>query len=339
MKRTSWYPLAGLLVLVLAGLAFWRTQRTPADAPLPAPAGAPDATAIRVRPPMPTPTPRDATPDAPRLPAGEPMPLPDEVAALLARAESGDAKAACQLGIRLSRCGWADSYSDRLLEHFREAAAQATGKDADAQRRDSEAALAVGLALRRECDPLPASLRGRAFALTRQAALAGEPDAIVAYLRGDPLSAPARSMFGYLRATEFDTWRNDVAPMLAALEDAGRPEAALLRLQAARGVLPLAMALPTDPVGDEANRQLTARLFGEHDELRDPSPRPTLTPAQRDAAARQAAQLHEERYGGRRLALDPYAGGLHDLLSDLRRTVGEGKPAPVACADGGEVRP
>lgn len=333
MKRTSWYPLAGLLAVVFAGLAFWRSDRAPVAAPAPAAAAAPTQVAAPSTrgASIPGPGARDAREDA--------MPLPDGIALLLARAESGDARAACQLGLRLARCRWAGFYSDEMLESLRASAAQATGQDADAQRRESEALLAVGLALRRDCDPLPASLRERAFALTRQAALAGEPEAVVAYLRSDALSAPAMSMFGYLRTPAFDAWRNDVAPMLAALEDAGRPEAALLRLQAARGVVPLAMALPPDPVGDEAHRLLAARLFGEHDELRDESPRPSLTPAQREAAARLAARLHDERYGGRRLALDDYDGALHDASSDLRRRIGEGKAAPVPCADGAGSSP
>lgn len=332
MKRISWYPLAGLLVLVLAGLAFWQANRPPTGAPTPTPAIVPAATANREG--APAPAPREPTPAAPRVTDGEPMPLPDGIATLLSRADAGDAKAACQLGVRLSRCRWADFYSDEMLAHLQASIGKARrGNDAEGLR-DSEAALAMGQAVRRECDPLPASLRERAFALTRQAALAGEPEAIVAYLRGDVLNSRATSMFGYLRSPEFDAWRRDAGPMLAALEDAGRPESVLLRLQAARGVPPLSMVVPPDPVADEANRLLAVRLFGEHEALRDTSPRPRLTPAQRETAARLAAQWHDERFGGRRHALAAYDGALFETLSELRRSVGEGKPAPVPCDDG-----
>jgi len=258
MKKSSWYPLAGLLALFIAGLAFWHTHRTPTGAPTPA--SVPAATAIREGPPAPAP--RIATPATPLVTDGEPMPLPDGIATLLSRAGAGDAKAACQLGVRLSRCRWADFYSDEMLEGLQSNASEARRRNDAEGLRDSEATLAMGQAIRRECDPLPASLRERAFTLTRQAALAGEPDAIVAYVRGDVLSAPAMSMFGYLRSPGFDIWRRDVGPMLAALDDAGRPEAVLLRLQAARGVAPLSMVVPPDPVADEANRLLAARLFG-----------------------------------------------------------------------------
>ena len=337
MKRISWYPLAGLLVLVLAGLAFWQAHRPPTGAPPPTPAIVAAATANRGV--APAPAPRKATPAAPRVADGEPMPLPDGIATLLSRADAGDAKAACQLGVRLSRCRWADFYSDEMLAQLRASISKARRRNDAEGLRDSEAALAVGQAIRRECDPLPASLRERAFALTRQAALAGEPEAIVAYLRGDVLNASAISAFEFLGSPEFDAWRRDAGPMLAALEDTGRPEAVLLRLQAVRGVPPLSMVVPPDPVADEANRLLAVRLFGEHEALRDTSPRPRLTPAQRETAARLAAQWHDERHGGRRHALAPYDGALYDTLSELRRSVGEGKAAPVPCDDGTGASP
>lgn len=324
MRPSLRVALLALCVALLA-MATWRWVRTDGK-----PAAA--ATAKINEPAAATPTgPEDiARPLPPELPraviADTGATLPPGIAALVARAESGDARAACTLGTRLAACAYGSFYTDERLEGLRreEAAADAAG---ERDRADLVARILLrGTTIRGLCDALPASLRGRGFDFLRQAALAGEPEAIVRYANGEALTPQAMQPYAFLRTPRFDTWRAEAPALVKALQQSGRPEAVLVMLIANDSAGHLSLITPPDPVQDAAYRLLARRLFGEPESLHRFKVPSGLTPEQQHEAEQRAEAWHREQFSGKQFKLEEHVAA---LLSPVATELPQEWPEPA----------
>lgn len=330
--RTSFRVALLVLCVALVAAIAWRSLE--ADT-------APTEVAVATTPQAP-PT-RDIADIARPLPAEAPIapapeanrPLAPELAALLARAEAGDSRAACTLGTRLAACAYADFYTDERLDGLRqeEAKADASG---DHNRADELARILLrGTEIRSLCDPAPASLLDRGFDFMRQAALAGESEAIVRYANGEALARRAMQPYAFLRTPRFDTWRSEALALVEALQQSGRPEAVLVMLIANDGGSHLSFITPIDPVQDAAYRLLAHHLFGEHEALRRFKAPAGLTPEQQHEAAQRAEAWHREQFSGKRFRLEEHVAALRSPIA-TEFPVGWPEPAnsSPACFDG-----
>lgn len=327
MRPSLRVALLALCVALLA-MATWRWVRTDgkpaaaAMAGLDEPAEATPSKPEDIARPLP---PQPALPSA----AGTDAPLPPDIAALLARADAGDARAACTLGTRLVACAYADFYTAERLDLLRQEEARWEAQGDIARANEIASMLLQGTAIFNHCDPIPADLRARAADYLRQAALAGEPEALVRYASGDALVRRATQQHAFLREPTFDHWRTEALPLLDSLQQSGRPEAVLVRLVGTLDGSHLSLVTPPDSVQDEAYRLLAGRLFGEHDALRRFEAPPDLTAEQRQLAAQQAGDWHRTQFSGRRFRLEEHVAG---LVPPLATQMDFGWPQPANTA-------
>lgn len=254
-----------------------------------------------------TPSPRPVEPLPPKD-----APISDIATQLQSRADTGDRKAACRLGIELMRCHLLlkvhqASVADWMQEL--ELSQEAKGKPEDANR---VAGLNLGfMEQARRCASLPEGLVAQGPRYLRAAALAGEPEAMLRYADGQSLDAWGD--FAYLRTPEFDQWRAEAAAVLNAALAAGRPEAVELLRQAHVGDQgPLQGLFENDPVQAHAYFLLQGRLFNS------PTATPLPPPAGLDAdqvhqAEALAAAMHERHFQGRQLDFMTSLHGLSPL--------------------------
>ncbi|KFN50793.1 hypothetical protein [Arenimonas composti] len=238
-------------------------------------------------------------------------PLSGFADALEERADAGDSAAACRLGAELARCRallqFASPEGIFLHGQVRIAELEALGETEEAGRlrpwADAEAAAAL------ECAKLPEPLRRRGPELLRQAALAGEPEAMLRYAEGLGMFGATT---GFLRDPVFDHWRREALPTLQRALASGMPEAALLLAAGHGGGEGMVEALiPDDAVDAEAARQLAVRLLGEEVTVAWLGSRQYMpTPAPEDERA-QAAANAERMHAAFFAAHDP---GARDLL-------------------------
>lgn len=289
-----------------------------------------------------------AVPDRQALP---PMPAPDvplrdALPSLQTRADAGDSLAACRLGMELLRCSALRSYHpdhDQLnarLQAEQEAGGNSEGADQIAMGR------ALHAQLRDACSAVPATLVDRAHQYVRQAALAGEPEAMVRYAAGQTITTGLVGM-GYVTRPGFDQWRREARPVLMRAIDEGVPEAALLLVMAqARDGGLLAMLMPRDDVEASAALTLARELFGDISAIPPFAPgpgrpaTPLLDPERAATAAQMAADWHAGGYGGRRLGLADSTASLHSLHLGWGWDYHEGlpgKPRAVPCTDSVEA--
>jgi hypothetical protein len=308
--KTRALLLTAVLLPVIAFVSFRAWQHFPGQA--------------KNEPEAPPPPALEIEPDAsaatnlPSPRASEPLPPRDapitEIASLLSRADAGDAAAACQLGVRLNFCTRAAFFSDQRLNALRAQEAKQHAKGDLAGANSSAASLLKGTRIRQQCDGVPEALQRRAFDYLRQAALAGEPEAVIRYSRGQHLAG--RSSFGFIRTPQFDTWRREALSMLEARLAAGHPEAVLVMLEARGEANFLSMVTPQDPTLDLAYRLLARRLFGEHPSLRRHLKMHGFTPEQHREAERLAEDWHQQRFGARKLEIRDHLVGLVDAIDD-----------------------
>lgn len=269
------------------------------------------------------------------------LPLRDAMASLQSRADAGDSLAACRLGVELLRCAQLGGYPEGHDAFMaREEASKAAEGDIEGAHR-----IALGRQLHAElrdaCLGISARMVARTNHYLRQAALAGEPEAMVRYAAGESITA-GNNYVNHFKTPEFDVWRREARPVLMRALASGSPEAALLLAEAhvLEGPL-LAMLLPRDVVEASASRALARRLFGDDPGLSrlapaEGRPAPPAPDAEQAAAAEQlAADWHARGFQGRRLAL---ADSTAALLPVHRRVDWEegfdrwpGEPGSVAC--------
>jgi hypothetical protein len=265
-------PLAALV----AGYAWF--VRSPNEAPGPAEqAPLPGLTSLPVEPSA------KPTRAVPRYdPNGKPRPIEPlpPLAELAARADGGDARAACQLAAELQACR-----QQAVL-----AGPRRVGSDQGPPTR---------------CSELIEKYGDRHFTYLRQAAFAGEPEAMLRYAAGEAFGVPGES-YAFLSTPNFDTWRREAPAMLQSVFEAGYAEAALHLMLAQEPMFggQLAALLPPDPLRERARAELLVLFAGQHPEAaKIAASLPRADPALQREAQALARRWHVEYFNG--LELDP----------------------------------
>lgn len=303
-----------LVVLALcAGAWLWFPPDGHAPATVPQPATVlPDAAPVPLRQPGP-----DARPPSQVLPPAD-SPLPLVVQSLQARANAGEANAACRLGIELLRCQRLALFKDftsGVLQHSEAEATKAGDLDlADELARANLHYDEIGKA----CASIPPALVERGAYYLRQAALAGEPEAMLRYADGQGFTQMP-GYHGYMRSPDFDHWRREAPGMIERALAMGRPEAVHLLLSVHTSDNGMLQGLVrNDPVQALAHQQLIERLQGA-DGPRLPAGQdlPGLDAQQEQQALALAADWQARHFNGKRVdpasALDGIAS-FHDPL-------------------------
>ena len=204
------------------------------------------------------------------------LPRPGTLAELTAKAGAGDAIAACQLAAELADC----RTREVLTRHTRGNAPEPVTP---------------------RCEQLLAGHVDRHFELLRQAANAGEPEAMLRYAMGEGFGISGDS-FSYLRSPHFDAWRREAPSMLQSLLEAGYPEAVIYRMMANDSLMggPMANLIQPDAVQDRAYGELLLLLSDDADfaalmRLRNQSRADSLVDEQ---ARQQAERWHQEHFRG-----------------------------------------
>jgi len=279
--------LAGLVVI--AAVAWWffpPPEVTPANE-------APAATTTA------SPAARQDTPPAtPAAGRGSDTPLPPPSAPLAetlpllrARADAGDGRAACRLATELIRCQQAPLFPFDAEAYERNY--EAEGNLAAANQMAEQALWQREQALR--CRAIPPDLADRGVDYLRQAALAGDASAMLAYAEGMHWRLDLR---GLALDPRFDRWRTEAPQMARRAFEAGLPAANFHLWMAYQDDFSLFGALvPDDPYRAYVHHLLMARLFG----WREPDgTRRDLSPVELQRATREANELHQRVYRGRR---------------------------------------
>ncbi|SDW68217.1 hypothetical protein [Lysobacter enzymogenes] len=255
--------LAAAIALAIALLVWqqWHGRdAAPVVAATPAPEAAPAPAPAVVAAPAPAPQPAQADYRQRRQ------------AELRQRAEAGDSRAACQLGVELLRC--ADtSAAQQLLASAEQNASASLAPDQRAYmaRMEDRARRIIA-----ECRDSHSDAWRQGNRYLRQAALAGEPEAMYRYARGDSVLLD----YSHLNTPEFDRWRAEAGALLQLSFEAGYVPA-LFDLMIAYGddSSPTAGLIANDPTKARAMRLLVARLTAK----------PADPPAARDVALEPAA--------------------------------------------------
>lgn len=174
-------------------------------------------------------------------------------------ADSGDRHAACYLGFKLLRCVQADRLRyDRLMM------SDEIPSDLDATNIAALLrARPIARAFVSTCDDAPEPLFALGVSYVRQAALAGEPEALFRYVIGDGTFDDHE----HTDSPEFETWAEEAPEMLWRAFEAGYPPAivelweAYLSDGAHSSTSPVRM-IPKDPLKGEAMQFLLHRLSG-----------------------------------------------------------------------------
>ncbi|WP_374601070.1 hypothetical protein [Arenimonas sp.] len=211
-------------------------------------------------------------------------------------ATGGDAVAACQLAAELSDC---------RVQHYLH------GLDpANAVNRPSP-----------RCEDLLARHGDRHLEWLRQAASAGEPEAMLRYAMGEGFGINGES-FDYLRSPGFDTWRREAPGMLQALLEAGYPEAVIYRMVANEPAFggPMANLLPADPVQDQAYSELFLLLNEDSPlvEMLRINLQSRVDEGIGAQARERAARWHQDHFGGRRFDLEALNAGQETAFPVMR---------------------
>ncbi len=329
MRRSSWAWLALLVIASLIGLFLWlRTSEAPARAAVVETHSVTEAIASTAK--------NEASLSAPELPAGIEAMLPVEVRDLVALADAGDERAACRLGSLLAQCGLIapEYYSDKVVEvmHREESIAMDKG-DLEAANR-AAAAMLLARTRQQRCSGLPDEMLALASPYLRQAAVAGDREAMVRYLRGEAFSTIGMSESQPLRSPHFDQWRREALGMLQGQLAQGSPEAVLLLLEAhSDSGRVLSFLTQPDPLMDRAYLRLAERVF--HDFALPEGWAAPVPDARLDREARElAARWHSEHFANRRYSLREDTVGLGNALMpmNLQDWVDEAGWVP-ACAD------
>lgn len=151
----------------------------------------------------------------------------------------------------------------------------------------------------RFCGPISDDRRSEAFALLRQAALAGIPDAQTTYVTWG--AGVTGLMQGTMSEPTFERWMGEAPTVLARMLDAGHAEAPGLLAEAYGRDQLHGWLYPYDPVRAVAYGQLAQRIGPTNRSATRlvEYHRPALSPAQRAEADRLTERLHTAHYAGR----------------------------------------
>ncbi|QWP76635.1 hypothetical protein J5226_24175 [Lysobacter sp. K5869] len=257
--------LAGLIAVAVAllGWQLWRGRGAEPAVAATSPVGAPPAASSAPAPIAPAPLPPAAAPTDYRQ---------RRQAELRLRADAGDGHAACQLGVDLLRCADTSAAQQLLASAEQNSAAGLAPEQRAYMTRMEDRARRI-LA---ECRDAHSDAWRQGNRYLRQAALAGEPEAMYRYARGDSVLLD----YSHLNTPEFDRWRAEAGPLLQLSFEAGYVPA-MFELMAAYSddSSPLAGLIANDATKARAMRLLISRLTAKSADA----------PASRDAALEPAA--------------------------------------------------
>lgn len=280
------------LALVAVAVVLWR-QAAPRGEVAPSAARSADGAVVG------TPAPgTSASAPAPR-PTPEPLPPKDaplaEIAgALEARANAGDSRARCRLAVELLRCQQLEDFlaSTKLeggqdsIELGMEAEGQFDQADRWAQQQIWQ------IRQQAQCRRLPEALHARSWNLLREAALAGEPEAMLRYAEGSGLQSGGRTL---LQHPGLDNWRREAPIMVERALQAGHREAIAM--------LFLGHTFKHDPfvglIRDDPERALALQILSSRLRRVGMPPLDRFNATQIAAAMRQAETWHTSYFGGR----------------------------------------
>lgn len=339
MRRSRWAWLAPILVLVLAAAALWLSREPPANPEMSIGAAEParddsthGTTTVPVAPPV----------THPPLSAEAEARMPTALRDLVSQADAGNPGAACRLGSLLAQCGLfpAHWHSEEFVANLRKREKSAAERGDLASANEEAQSLLIAQARLDQCGDIPDELYPRAPAYLRQAALAGERQALVQYIRGE--SFPPLGMIDnhQFRSPDFDVWRAEAHDLLKAQFRDGRPEAALMLLEAhstAGGNLPLVTS--PDPLLDHAYLLLVQRLFEDFEQPENWSPAPleAAIAAEADALARR---WHRENFKDRKYSMRRDLTGFQRELLHPGHSLWPGlESTEPGCSDPSEAAP
>lgn len=241
----------------------------------------------------------------PPLPVEAEARMPTALRDLVAQADAGNPGAACRLGSLLAQCSLLPAWwhSEEFVANLRKKEKAAVGRGNLQAANDAATSLLLVQKRLEHCGGIPDELYPRAHAYLRQAALAGERQALVQYTRGE--SFPSLGMIDnhQMRSPDFDVWRSEAHDLLQAQLRDGRPEAALMLLEAHSTLGGnLTLVTPPDPLLDHAYLLLVQRLFEdfEYPENWSPAPPEATIAAEAEALARR---WHREHFRDRKFSV------------------------------------
>lgn len=255
-------------------------------------------------------------------------PISIAVDALRQHADAGDAQAACRLGMELLRCQHVPEDSIYLIQESerQEKYRRENGEPKMAER--IAAGRRAALEIHAACREIPKTTRDRAHNYIRQAALAGEPEAMLRYASGETLGLLGH--FHRLNSPEFEAWRREAPVFLRRALAAGRPEAVYLLAEAYRPTddattTIIGWLVANDPIQAHAYALLQRQLSGG---ITPPGQRPIngLDDAGIARAKALADDLRQRHFAG--VTVDPERVVLG--LPPLTDTYGYSKHAAVA---------
>lgn len=221
------------------------------------------------------------------------VPLEHKLERLQSRADAGNRKAACRLGMELLTCEFAARWQE-TVEFNSRAGFHKAAQEFDPVLADGMDKMQLRhLETLMSCRAVPESLRSAGAHYLTQAARAGEPEAMLRYALGEHWQSTGRGIYV---GAEFDAWRRDAPGMMWRALEAGVPEAAIHLQFAHRPGFGIIGALTDeDPLKAHAFKLLGQMLFGSN---------PPMVPIPLDAegqirARDMAEDWHQRYFGGR----------------------------------------
>lgn len=292
------------VVVIVGAVLAWQMLRKPAPV-----AATPQAVAPAQRPAAPPSTALDRPPlpqtSVPR-PAVKPRPF--NLTDIKSKADSGDGRAACLYGVQMLRCSDMSAAQAVLRSAEDELVSGAPPEYRDHLHKLQGRARAWIA----ECSSAPADAWKIGNRYLRQAALAGEPEAMFRYARGDSLL----SNYSRMQSPEFDQWRKEAGDMMELAFEAGYVPALFdLMVAYSDDSTPVSGLIQDDPIKARATRLLLAKLSGREPE-RASQREANIEPA----AAALAAQWQRDYFSAIRPPLRQFpaapAPGFASLYSD-----------------------
>jgi hypothetical protein len=160
---------------------------------------------------------------------GSDIPLRDAFPALKAAADGGHVKASCRIGIELARCKSLKANAKQTSNKMHEIEMQIekeSDKGFEAANNFAEAEIARLGHENEMCSGFDANELAMASKYLRQAALAGDPDAAIAYINGQAYGSDQQ--LSLLQDKGFRDWQNDAQRIAENSVVAGVPEAVIL---------------------------------------------------------------------------------------------------------------
>lgn len=206
-----------------------------------------------------------------------------QLAELKSRADAGDSRASCQLGMELLRCTDV-SPAEQVLA----SAEENSRPDLPPEQRAYMTKLEDrARQMINECRNAPTDSWKQGNHYLRQAALAGEPEAMYRYARGDSVLVD----YTHLNSPEFDRWRAEAGNMLQLSFEAGYlPSVFDLMVGYSDNSSPLTGLIANDPTKARAMRLLISHLAGK------PPDRPESRYASLEPAATALASQWQRDY-------------------------------------------